>query len=135
MRRARTYRWTRMRPYRARFRGQGVFFAFQSRAGCITNIFGFDLRQAQLGDARLRDLKPKSFHQLGRFRHIINSDEVFGTHRASKNGQLHQSGLSRRTNRAAEPGEFANFLAVSYAGCSPSAGGGSATASTGSAET
>src|SRR4051812_47986779 len=47
MRRARTYRWTRMRPYRARFRGQGVFFAFQSWAGCTTNIFGFDLRQAQ----------------------------------------------------------------------------------------
>src|SRR6476660_8119206 len=46
MRRARTYRWTRMPPYRARFRGQGVFFAFQSWAGCITNIFGFDLRQA-----------------------------------------------------------------------------------------
>ena len=42
-----TYRWTRMRPYRARFRGQGVFFAFQSWASCITNIFGFDLRQAQ----------------------------------------------------------------------------------------
>jgi hypothetical protein len=37
-----------MRPYRARFREQGVFFAFQSWAGCITNIFGFDLRQAQL---------------------------------------------------------------------------------------
>src|SRR6476469_6042249 len=48
MRRARTYRWTRMRPYRARFREQGVFFAFQSWAGCITNIFGFDLRQAQV---------------------------------------------------------------------------------------
>src|SRR6478609_10871265 len=47
MRCARTYRWTRMRPYRARFRGQGVFFAFQSWAGCITKIFGFDLRQAQ----------------------------------------------------------------------------------------
>jgi hypothetical protein len=38
----------RMRPYRERFKGQGVFFAFQSWAGCITNIFGFDLRQAQL---------------------------------------------------------------------------------------
>jgi hypothetical protein len=25
----------------------GVFFAFQSWAGCITNIFGFDLRKAQ----------------------------------------------------------------------------------------
>ena len=37
-----------MRPYRARFRGQGVFFAFQSWAGCITNIFGFDLRQAHV---------------------------------------------------------------------------------------
>ena len=37
-----------MRPYRTRFREQGVFFAFQSWAGCITNMFGFDLRQAQL---------------------------------------------------------------------------------------
>ena len=35
-------------PYRARFREQGVFFAFQSWAGCITNMFGFDLRQAQV---------------------------------------------------------------------------------------
>ena len=46
---------------------------------------------------------------------------------------------AQRADRAAEPGEFANFLAVSYAVCSPSAGGGSATgsagASTGSAET
>ena len=56
---------------------------------------------------------------------------------ASKNGQLHRSGLSA-PHRAAEPGEFANFLAVSYAGCSPPAGGaatGSAGASIGSAET
>ena len=35
-------------PYRTRFREQGVFFAFQSWASCITNMFGFDLRQAQL---------------------------------------------------------------------------------------
>jgi transposase InsO family protein len=48
MRRARTYRWTRMRPYRARSREQGVFFVFQSWAGCITNMFGFDARQAQV---------------------------------------------------------------------------------------
>ena len=47
MRCARTYRYPTMRPYRARFSEQGVFFAFQSWAGCITNIFGFDLRQAQ----------------------------------------------------------------------------------------
>jgi hypothetical protein len=39
-----------MRPYRARFGGQGVFFAFQSWAGCITNIFGFDFRQAQAAE-------------------------------------------------------------------------------------
>jgi hypothetical protein len=38
-------------PYRARFREQGVFFVFQSWAGCITNIFGFDLRQAQVDDS------------------------------------------------------------------------------------
>ena len=34
-------------PHRARFRGQGVYFAVQSWASCIINIFGFDLRQAQ----------------------------------------------------------------------------------------
>ena len=34
-------------PLSARFREQGVFFVFQSWAGCITNMFGFDLRQAQ----------------------------------------------------------------------------------------
>jgi hypothetical protein len=39
-------------PYRARFREQGVFFVFQSWAGCITNIFGFDLRQAQVQNVR-----------------------------------------------------------------------------------
>ena len=49
MRRARTYRWKRMRPYRVRFREQGVFFAFQSWPSCIINIFGFDFRQAQVG--------------------------------------------------------------------------------------
>src|SRR3979411_460918 len=44
----------------------GPFFAARSWAGCTTNMFGFDLRQAQppsfdhvLGDARLRDLKPE----------------------------------------------------------------------------
>ena len=51
---------------------------------------------------------------------------------------LIRSGLSALTAQP-KPGEFANFLAVSYAVCSPSAGGGSATgsagASTGSAET
>jgi hypothetical protein len=41
-----------MRPYRERFKEQGLFFAFQSWAGCITNIFGFDLRQAQRSQSR-----------------------------------------------------------------------------------
>ncbi len=45
--RARTCPWIRMRPYRVLLRGQGVFFAAQSSAGCITNISRFDLRQAQ----------------------------------------------------------------------------------------
>src|SRR6266850_5349239 len=48
MRSARTCPWIRMRPYRVPLRGQGVFFAAQSSAGCITNTSGFDLRQAQL---------------------------------------------------------------------------------------
>jgi hypothetical protein len=40
-----------------------------------------------LGDARLRDFKPernrtaRSFRQLRRFHHVINSDKVFGTHK------------------------------------------------------
>jgi hypothetical protein len=36
-----------MRPYRVLLRGQGVFFAAQSSADCITSMAGFDLRQAQ----------------------------------------------------------------------------------------
>jgi hypothetical protein len=37
-----------MRPYRVPLRGQGVFFAAQSSADCITSMAGFDLRQAHL---------------------------------------------------------------------------------------
>jgi hypothetical protein len=37
-----------MRPYRVLLRGQGVFFAAQSSADCITSMAGFDLRQAQV---------------------------------------------------------------------------------------
>src|SRR5260370_42475059 len=47
MRRARTYPWIRIRPYRVLLRGQGVLFAAQSWADCITNMSGCDLRQAQ----------------------------------------------------------------------------------------
>jgi hypothetical protein len=47
MRRARTCRWLRMRPYRVLLRAQGVFFAARSSADCITIMAGFDLRQAQ----------------------------------------------------------------------------------------
>ena len=36
-----------MRPYRVLLRGQGVFFAAQSSADCITGMAGLDLRQAQ----------------------------------------------------------------------------------------
>src|ERR1019366_1518874 len=48
MRCGRTYRWTRMHRHRALFRELGTFFAVRSWAGCITNMFGFDLRQAQV---------------------------------------------------------------------------------------
>src|ERR1700726_2970201 len=47
MARARTFPWIRIRPYRVLLRGQGVFFAVRSLADCITNMSGFDLRQAQ----------------------------------------------------------------------------------------
>jgi hypothetical protein len=36
-----------MHRHRALFRELGTFFAVRSWAGCITNMFGFDLRQAQ----------------------------------------------------------------------------------------
>ncbi|MCP3459623.1 hypothetical protein [Bradyrhizobium sp. CCGUVB23] len=48
-----------------------------------------------------------------------------------------KAGSAAGQTAQAEPGEFANFLAISHADCSPSAGGsptGSAGASTGSAE-
>jgi hypothetical protein len=38
-----------MHRHRALFRELGIFFAVRSWAGCITNMFGFDLRQAQAG--------------------------------------------------------------------------------------
>src|SRR5258706_7721646 len=47
MRRERTFPWTRIRPYRALLRGQGVLFAVRSSADCVTNMSGFDWRQAQ----------------------------------------------------------------------------------------
>ena len=37
-----------MRPYRGPLREQGVFFAVQSSADCITNMSGFDLRQTHV---------------------------------------------------------------------------------------
>jgi len=40
-----------MRRYRAPQRGQRVFFADQSSADCITNMSGFDFRQAQEVDS------------------------------------------------------------------------------------
>jgi len=54
MRCGRTYRWTRMHRHRALFRELGTFFAVRSWAGCITNMFGFDLRQAQWWIRRIR---------------------------------------------------------------------------------
>ena len=54
MGRARTCPWIRTRPYRALLRGQGVFFAAQSSADCITNMSGFDLRQVQASFNRYR---------------------------------------------------------------------------------
>ena len=69
-----------MRLYRARFRGQGVFFAFQSWAGCITNIFGFDLRQAQPSVGILFEPKSRSFirtHVIGMFHVSAGAVEVY----------------------------------------------------------
>src|ERR1700724_219446 len=43
----RIYLWRRMRRSRAPSNWPGPFFAARSWAGCTTNMFGFDLRQAQ----------------------------------------------------------------------------------------
>ena len=51
-----------MRPYRAPLGPSVTFFAVLSWAGCITNMSGFDLRQAQ-GSSALGD----SLHNLCRF--------------------------------------------------------------------
>jgi hypothetical protein len=52
----RTYRWVRMHRHRAVFTEPGIFLAVRSWADCITNMFGFDLRQAQafMSNCRLR---------------------------------------------------------------------------------
>src|SRR5258705_11329451 len=55
MRYGRIYLWRRMRRSRAPSNWPGPFFAARSWAGCTTNMFGFDLRQAQVG-LRRQDL-------------------------------------------------------------------------------
>jgi hypothetical protein len=45
-----------MRPYRALLRGQGTSIADLYWAGCIINMSGFDLRQAQ--DAEMHQMRP-----------------------------------------------------------------------------
>src|ERR1700690_1265999 len=44
---ARTYPWRKMRRSRAPSIAPGTFFVAQSWADCITNMAGFNLRQAQ----------------------------------------------------------------------------------------
>jgi hypothetical protein len=62
MRRARTCRWLRMRPYRVLLSGQGVFFAAQSSGDCITSMAGFDLRQAQGSSPEFSAVPPRPVH-------------------------------------------------------------------------
>ena len=55
-----------------------------------------------LGDARLRDFKPernrtaRSFRQLRRFHHVINSDKVIGTHSQTLTNKLGRNGQFTR---------------------------------------
>jgi DNA-binding NarL/FixJ family response regulator len=49
-----------MHQSRAPLRGQGVFFAAQFSAGYITNMPAFDLRQAQIPDARFAPLESRN---------------------------------------------------------------------------
>jgi hypothetical protein len=50
---ARIYPWRRMHRSRAPLIAPGTFFVAQSWAGCITNMPGFNLRQAQAQEARM----------------------------------------------------------------------------------
>ena len=55
-----------MHRHRALFRELGTFFAVRSWAGCITNMFGFDLRQAQVSSHTTKNGK--------RYLYYITSD-------------------------------------------------------------
>jgi hypothetical protein len=48
---ARIYPWRKMRRSRAPSIAPGTFFVAQSWADCITNMAGFNLRQAQVAAA------------------------------------------------------------------------------------
>src|SRR6266511_2640232 len=64
---ARIYPWRRMHPSRAPSIAPGTFFVAQSWAGCITNMPGFNLRQATLPHAKAlvrRDFEGKAQGQL-----------------------------------------------------------------------
>src|SRR6202041_754463 len=52
---ARIYPWTKMRRSRAPSIAPGTFFVAQSWADCITNMAGFDLRQAQQREEQTLD--------------------------------------------------------------------------------
>ena len=52
---ARIYPWRRMHRSRAPSIAPGTFFVAQSWAGCITNMPGFNLRQAQQAPDRVRE--------------------------------------------------------------------------------
>src|SRR5258708_25286558 len=52
MRYARIYPWRRTRRFRAPSNGPEAFFVAQFSAGYTTNMFGLDLRQAQLVTSR-----------------------------------------------------------------------------------
>ena len=61
-----------MRPYRALLRGQGVFFAAQSSADCITNMSGFDFSTGTGGKRRPARPDIDYFHLLVQVRIFLH---------------------------------------------------------------
>jgi IclR family pca regulon transcriptional regulator len=70
---ARIYPWRKMRRSRAPSIAPGAFFVAQSWADCITNMAGFNLRQAQENDTTL-------FIARAEAEHIVSTGVRIGAH-------------------------------------------------------
>src|SRR5271169_1867596 len=97
---ARIYPWRKMRRSRAPSIAPGTFFVAQSWADCITNMAGFNLRQAQVpSDSRLEIEAMVSNSDIG-FVHAGQEAEIkVDTFNFTRYGLLHGQVLSVSQDR------------------------------------